>query len=78
MADRPITEQLADALRVMREGEERNKRDRFLSVYGAMVALQVWDWTERGRWTLTDPKVMRRFVCEARRVAQLSEEAQDP
>lgn len=48
---------------------------RFLSVYGAMIALQVRDWMREGR-EAPGTKEMLRFVQEARAVAQLSEDVQ--
>ena len=53
---------------------EKNARDRFLSVYGATIAVQWAAHVREGRGL--DEDSIRRFVSEARALAQWTEEVQ--
>jgi hypothetical protein len=59
---------------VSRELWEQVSRERFLSVYGAAIAVQ-WDRHVRDGRGL-DNDVIRRFVSEARALAEWTEEIQ--
>jgi hypothetical protein len=53
---------------------EKNARDRFLSVYGAAIAVQWASHVREGRGI--DDTTIERFVSEARALAQWTEEVQ--